>query len=70
MWTVLLWCFFGDPAHVKSVLPHLELERVTRFSLEEGINESCESVRGKLELGDRVDVGQAVWLLRVLEQVL
>lgn len=63
-------CLFSDPAQVKSVLQHLELERVTEFSLEEGIIESCESVRGKLELGDRVYVGQAVWLLRVLEEVL
>ena len=63
-------CLIGDPAKIMRILQALELARVTKFGMEEGIIECCESARGKLELGDRVYVGQAWWLLRVMEEKL
>ena len=61
-------CIFRHPEHAKRVLQHCDLEKVTRFSLEEGIFECGEPERAKLELRYRVFVGSTVLLLRVLEE--
>lgn len=49
-------CIVSHSEQIKSVLQHLEHGKVNSFNLEEGIAEYGESVRGKVELGDRVYV--------------
>lgn len=61
-------CILSDLEYAKGVLQRCDLEKVTRFSLEEGILECGEPERAKLELGNRVYVGSTVLLLRVLEE--
>ena len=61
-------CILSDLEHAKGILQRCDLEKVTKFSLEEGVLECGEAERAKLELGNRVYVGSTVLLLRVLEE--
>lgn len=61
-------CILSDLENAKGVLQRCDLEKVTKFSLEEGILDCGEAERAKLELEDRIYVGSTVLLLRVLEE--
>lgn len=58
----------SGPGYIKMVLENLERGRMPKFSEREGVLERSKNKKAMLELWNRVYVGPAEWLLRVLEE--
>ncbi|KAL9071745.1 MAG: hypothetical protein Q9161_004009 [Pseudevernia consocians] len=61
-------CISNGPGYIKMVLENLERGRMPKLSKREGVFERSKNKKAMLELRNKVYVGPAEWLLRVLEE--